>query len=287
MNVATQKHIVVNDHLDSGLPEAILGDEARLRQILFNLVGNAVKFTAQGEVNVRAYRGGGETGTDRFELCFEVSDTGIGIPKDKLGLIFETFTQIDSSRSRDYGGVGLGLAIVKELCSLTGGDIQVESEESRGSRFTILLPLRICHESKLIPQQPSATEEYPRVLPLQLNVLFGDDDKDNQEILVFFLESMGCQIDIADDGNEALLKLNDKPFDIIFMDCQMPILDGYQTTQEIRRMESKSRHTVVIGITAFSMRGDREKCLNAGMDDYISKPYEKKVVLDTILKYCS
>ena len=263
------------------------GDPTRLRQILNNLIGNALKFTEKGQVAVRVRRvGASEAGV---LVRFEVRDTGIGIPKARMGSLFQSFAQIDASMSRRYGGSGLGLAISKQLAELMGGVIGVESEEGRGSMFWLDVTLQ---EPSAAPAHAPSTEsgrdvseqgfgEFAKsTIHLQqatagLRILVVEDNSTNQMVAVRLLEGLGHSADVAFNGKEALLALEDHPYEIIFMDCQMPEMDGFEATAAIRRNQGEQGRTPIIAMTAHAMKGDRERCLSAGMDDYISKPIKR------------
>ena len=259
--------------LDCGseVPPFMWGDSGRVRQIIMNLVGNAIKFTEHGHVRVRA-------GMQEHSLHVTVEDTGMGIPVEKLGEIFDKFTQADASVTRKYGGTGLGLAITKHLVQLMGGKIGVESAEGKGSTFWFSIPCEVAEASDevaTIEQLRSITHhDTTKMHVSNARALLVDDYHVNQIFAEKLLRKFGFQhIDKAEDGFEALLKYNENTYDIVFMDCQMPKMDGYITTQEIRALEASGvSHTPIIAMTANAMMGDREKCLKSGMDDYLSKP---------------
>ena len=277
MNGAAQKGLSVNYHVDPGLPSSMVGDSGRLRQILFNLVGNAVKFTMQGEVNVRAYAEGAGSDPGRFDLCLEVSDTGIGIPKEKLAAIFEPFTQVDGSLTRQYGGTGLGLSIVKRLVELMGGRVQLESEEGVGTTVRFRVPLQ-----SLPDAQPRRETQGQVAGPsYKLKILLVDDDLPNQLVAKRMLEKQGHTVVCVTTGREAVAILDRDKFDLILMDVQMPEMDGVEATKEIRKDE-RFHYLPIIALTAHSMIGDRERFLEAGMDDYLAKPVEIEGLRQTL-----
>jgi signal transduction histidine kinase/ActR/RegA family two-component response regulator len=262
-------------------PSRVVGDPGRIRQILVNLCGNAVKFTAKGHVYLSVEC---EERTARLaRLCFSVADTGIGIPAGKLGHVFERFTQADASTTRRYGGTGLGLSISKQLVELMGGKIGVESKVGEGSRFWFALPLPVDltppHSAKIGLDHYPAAEGRASILldePVQpifsARVLIVEDNAVNQMVTARLLEKLGCRVDVASNGREAVEMVGLLPYDAIFMDCQMPEMDGFEATQEIRRREGSGARHPIIAMTANAMQGDRERCLAAGMDDYLSKP---------------
>lgn len=261
--------------VDPALPDTIRGDEARIRQILFNLISNAVKFTDHGTIEIRASIA--EANSDGLLVRFSVRDPGIGITTDAQARLFEPFSQADSSTTRKFGGTGLGLAISKKLAELMGGDMGLESEVGKGSLFwfTIFSPL---HDPTLIerPAQPALPE-----LPIQTailpasRILLVDDNAVNQMVAARMLEILGYHVDVASDGAEAVEAVKRQPYDLLFMDCEMPEMDGYQATALIRQMEvNTGQRRRIIAMTANAMAGDREKCLDAGMDDYVAKPIQ-------------
>jgi PAS domain S-box-containing protein len=268
-------------------PLALKGDVRRLRQILVNLVGNAVKFTERGQVTVSMRKASEMEGA--ITLQFDVTDTGIGIGVKQQSRLFESFVQADDSLSRKYGGTGLGLAISRQLVELLGGQIGVESELGRGSRFWLRVPFRKVSPAEQLaalvvataPAAPSRraaavqapAEEHPRhgAKP-PARILLVEDNLLNQKLTKTLLEKAGYQVDVAENGKQALAAVQTTSFDLILMDCQMPEMDGYETTQAIRRQERSGHHVPIIALTAHAMAGDREKCLEAGMDDYVSKP---------------
>ncbi len=268
---AQQKDIALRADIAEGLPNTVLADPMRLRQILANLVNNAVKFTEQGEVVVEISGIAEEKGKIWVRLA--VRDTGIGIPPERLESIFEAFTQADSSTTRRYGGTGLGLTICKRLAHLMGGHIHVQSEVGKGSTFWVELPLPIAETAP----QPLRTEPSPQTktdIPARLCILLVEDNEVNRKVAVRMLERLGCEVDVAYHGREAVEKTAAKQYDIVFMDVHMPQMDGYEATRLIRERENGSgKHQTIIAMTADAMEGDRELCLQAGMDDYLSKPF--------------
>ncbi len=261
------------------LPAAVCGDPGRLRQVLTNLAGNAVKFTQQGEVMIDA-RKDSETDTHAV-IRFEVVDTGIGIPEEARVRLFEPFSQVDASATRRYGGTGLGLAICKQLVELMGGQIGVESVPSQGSTFWFTARL----EKAAMPTtngslEPTVDETAQQALSPATTgtarkrgrILVAEDNAFNQKVILRQLQQMGHSVDAVANGIEVLEALQHIPYDLILMDCQMPEMDGYKATVEIRRREGKARHTPIIAMTAHVMKEDKDRCLAAGMDDFLSKP---------------
>jgi signal transduction histidine kinase/CheY-like chemotaxis protein/HPt (histidine-containing phosphotransfer) domain-containing protein len=263
--------------IDECVPAAFNGDAVRLRQILINLIGNAVKFTEKGEVFLRLMLD--ENISGQSVLRFEVRDTGSGIPIDKQQFIFDAFSQADSSMSRRYEGTGLGLTISRELVEAMGGSIGVQSESGKGSLFwfTVCLqqaefvlstfPLNVLSTESL---KWADSEHMPQVL-------LAEDNPVNQELGRMVLVSLNCEVDVVENGHKAVKAVFSKDYDLVLMDCQMPEMDGYEATRIIRQRESESsargRRVTIIAVTANAIDGDREYCLAAGMDDYLSKPF--------------
>ena len=261
----------------------VTGDPLRLRQIVANLLSNAIKFTEKGSVNVRQSVSAGADG--RLTMVLDVADTGAGIPAEKVPLIFEKFTQADSSISRKYGGTGLGLAITKRLVELQGGQIRVESRVGRGSTFTVEIPFETA------PAAESAVElplEQRAAVPAakQARLLLVEDNAVNQRVVLAMLRKKNYEIDVANNGQEALDKLEmaTEPYNLILMDVQMPVLDGLETTRAIRRNKTLD-YLPIVAMTAHAMIGDRERCLQAGMNAYISKPVQQAGLIAVIEQY--
>ena len=293
---AVEKKLAFTQTLDPNLPTALCVDAHRLRQILLNLVANAVKFTESGSVDLEVRCLGEQDGGQRIYFC--VRDSGIGIAPHVLPNLFTPFTQADSSMSRRFGGTGLGLAIAKRLVELMGGTLHAESELGRGSKFEIELCLR---EAGVSPV--SVVSEPPPILPKNiarpnsavaqreisangLRVLLVEDNLINQRITQHMLARRGHSTTIAVDGLDALRQLETKSFDLILMDCQMPQMDGFEATQRIRAMESgNGRHLPILAMTANAMAGDRERCLESGMDDYLAKPVKQEALFEMIERW--
>ena len=261
----------------------VAGDPLRLRQIVANLVSNAIKFTEKGWVSVRQTILADAEG--KLIMALDVIDTGSGIPAEKVPLIFEKFTQADSSISRKYGGTGLGLAITKRLVELQGGKIRVESRVGRGSTFTVEIPFEAASAAEPAPE----TRPNPRVaLPdsKHAKLLVVEDNAVNQRVVLAMLRKKNYAIDVANNGQEALEKLEGakEPYNLILMDVQMPVLDGLETTKAIRR-NSNWDYLPIIAMTAHAMLGDRERCLQAGMNAYISKPVQQAGLIAVIEQY--
>jgi PAS domain S-box-containing protein len=255
-------------------------DDNRLRQIFTNLVGNAIKFTQSGFVELTGSRITRDPGHSRFR--FEIRDSGIGIPKDRLDNLFSAFSQVDSSMARRFGGTGLGLSICKELVNLMDGEIGVESEAGRGSVFWFELPLKVEAENietsatstDAETEKPMSRAEWKR---FRGSILVAEDNKINQMYIKEILKTFGCTATIAANGEQAVQLAAAADYDLILMDCQMPEMDGFMATREIRQREEKSStgaRIPIVALTANALKGDRERCLKAGMDEYLSKPVE-------------
>ena len=244
------------------VPDWVEGDSGRLRQILINLLGNAVKFTEHGEVRLRVSCSADE------RLVFEVSDTGIGMSPEGLSRLFQPFVQADGSITRRFGGTGLGLTISRQLAELMGGKLTATSVEGRGSTFTRRLPL-----PSVAPQQDVTTEDLQAISLAGLRVLLVEDNPVNQKVAVRLLDRLGVEVEVASNGREGVEAVTARDFDIVLMDCQMPVMDGYEATREIR---ARGYRLPIVALTANAMKGDAERCRAAGMDDFLSKPVRKQ-----------
>jgi len=269
---ADAKEIALRCKTDPKLP-CVISDEGRLRQILFNLVGNAVKFTEQGEITVAArIQSLEQSEPQQATLAFEVSDTGIGIPADKLVGLFEPFTQVDGTHARKYGGSGLGLGIVRRLVDLMGGRIDIDSEPDRGTRICFTLPLAVGNAEDC--RTEAETDFRESTLLGSLNILVAEDERVNRMIIERLLTKQGHRVVAVTDGHHCLKALDENDFDVILMDIQMPEMDGLETARAIRARDDGKRKVPIIALTAHAMKGDREIFLEAGMDDYLSKPVD-------------
>jgi signal transduction histidine kinase len=278
---AQENSVDLRSEVSPGVPRQILGDPLRMRQILSNLVSNAVKFTEHGSVVVRM--DSELVRESEFTLRFTVEDSGTGIPADKLLYIFDEFTQADGSVSRKYGGTGLGLAITRKLVELHRGEIKVTSELGRGTSFTVSLaceaPSPVTAPS--IAAAPALTAQGGASNPTA-RILVVEDNQVNQKVVTAVLRKRGFYIELANDGQEALTKLESSAaFDLVLMDVQMPVLDGLEATRLIRK-EERWKLLPIIAMTAHAMNGDKERCLEAGMSGYISKPVHPSLLLSTV-----
>jgi len=274
---AAEKDLELGCEIPADIPGTMVGDETRLRQVLTNLLSNAVKFTKAGEVRLtvsgRALEAGGH------DLCFTVSDTGIGIPRERLHTIFERFGQVDVSTTRRYGGTGLGLAIASRLSELMGGKIEVESEVGRGSTFRLRLVAETAPGRRPVRDRPAGrrdADSRPKIdrhlaERLPLTILVAEDDPVNQKVTLQMLKNMGYRAEVAANGLEVLEALRLRPYDLVLMDVHMPEMDGLEATRRLRELVPAGGPQI-IAMTADALGSDRAKCLAAGMDGYISKP---------------
>ena len=271
-NVAEEKQIGLKVFSDNDIPPFIIGDPVRLTQVLVNLVGNGIKFTNEGSIQICCSIISQKS--DLLMIEFKIKDTGIGIPNDKLDIIFERFVQAEDDTTRKFGGTGLGLSIVKNIVKLMDGEITVESKLGKGSIFTVSIPAESCTDEQI----KEFTNTYKKSVLIdssnlgKLNLLLVEDNRMNQQYVSTVLQQLGFECDIASDGIEAIKMVNEKVYDIILMDIQMPRMDGYETTQIIRN--DLKIETPIIALTANATSTDYEKCLSCGMNGYISKPYK-------------
>ncbi|MDR9397856.1 MAG: ATP-binding protein [Salibacter sp.] len=288
----TEKDVDLIQKIDSRVPEKVLGDENRLNQILINIVGNAVKFTEMGKVELKVSQIS-ET-RDHHEIEFKITDTGIGIPDDKRETIFNTFEQASSSILNTYGGTGLGLSITKNLVEMQGGSISVESEEGKGSEFTVVLSFEKCLETEKTdkntpdkntkskaPSSGSGRDDLKGY-----HVLLVEDNPINQKIAAQFLNKWGAKVTLSENGKEALDVITSKEFDLILMDLQMPEMDGYEATKAIRSIDDDYfKNIPVVALTADAFNEVRDSVLEVGMNDYVTKPINPEEFLKVMMRY--
>jgi len=288
---AAEKKLRIDLELAPEMPTRLHGDPGRLRQVLLNLLGNAIKFTAQGGVTVRIFP---QVFTDAYtQVRFELADTGIGISDEVQSRLFQAFEQADGSTTRKYGGTGLGLAISRQLVTLMGGEIGVRSATGKGSIFWFFLPFERAvplTDSAASARTPALGSTFTPALAAGSGlskpmVLLVEDNPVNQRLAILQLQRLGYEPDAVANGAEALQAVGAKTYDLVLMDCQMPILDGYETTLEIRRREGSARHTVIVAMTANAMQGDHEKCLAVGMNAYLSKPFEQNDLAEILNRW--
>ncbi|HTI90275.1 MAG TPA: ATP-binding protein [Puia sp.] len=276
-----EKGLDLNVNVAADVPEILLGDATRLTQIVVNLISNASKFTDTGGVDVRVSSDDRDDGTN-VRLCIEVKDTGIGIGQEQLAVIFERFSQAESSTTRKYGGTGLGLTIVKELIEIQHGKIEVESERGKGTTFRLFIPYKIV---TAVPALTDVPENIIAALPRMegTSILVADDNRMNQRLMEHLLGGARLSFDIVDDGQKAVNRLREKKYHLVLMDIQMPTMDGYAASRMIRE-ELRSK-VPIIAMTAHAMRGEREKCLESGMNEYLSKPIDAEELFRMIGKF--
>jgi len=287
---AREKGLALTCDIQPEVPIHLRGDAGRLRQVLINLLGNAVKFTHTGHVALSTELEK-EENREMF-IRFAVTDTGIGIPKDRLDVLFSPFTQVDGSTTRKYGGTGLGLSISKQLVEMMGGEIGVESRENEGTtfwfsaRFEGLTPAEYENREKNnridIPQPALSAGAKAKQ-----RILLAEDNATNQDVALAILRKLGYRAEVVTNGKEALKALCSRPYDLVLMDCQMPEMDGYEATRIIRKGAGGvlSSDVPVIAMTAHAMKGDREKCLEAGMSDYITKPVDPQIIAQILQRW--
>ncbi len=292
---AEQKGLHLSIEIDDAVPQWLMGDPSRLRQVLFNLLGNAIKFTLVG--HVRAVIEMEKTDHEAIWLRFRVMDTGIGIDEQKMKLLFNKFSQVDASTTREFGGTGLGLAICKQLVELMGGAIGVTSELHRGSEFWFVLPLKLqtTDVSTQHPEPPKLMASLHQVASMRdcfkgYRFLLAEDNLVNQEVARGMLLKLGCFVEVVNHGKEALEALTKQDYDLILMDVQMPEMDGFEATRRIRDSDLipvERRKIPIIAMTAHAMEGDRERCVAAGMNDYICKPIALEPMINTLARCLS
>jgi PAS domain S-box-containing protein len=277
---AAEKQLQLHMQIDPSVPERILSDPARLRQIMVNLVGNALKFTPSGNVTIKVQATCLNQTSQEYELLFTVQDTGIGIPADRIHRLFQPFSQIDSSITRQYGGTGLGLAICKRLCELLGGNIEVESQLGQGStfRFRIRAKATITERSAAQPAPLRLGKEFAKEHPLQ--ILVAEDNAVNQRLILLMLQRLGYQADAVNNGREALAALEQHPYDLIFMDIHMPEMDGLTASRRIR--QTAMVQPWIIGLSANAFQESVDNALAAGMNNYLTKPLQLAALVEAL-----
>ena len=283
--LADQKRLEYNSNVDKEIRGHLVGDSGRLKQVLLNLLGNAIKFTQRGNVELSVRKG--LISKDNLQLVFSVKDTGIGIADDKIGQLFAAFMQVDDSYTKNFRGTGLGLAISKQLVSMMDGEICVESKLGVGSKFTFSATFKF--KADIIELIEVDKVDVPKVNSANTHVLLVEDDYISGMLIKRLCERKHINLKIATNGKQALEILEREDFEIIVMDIQMPIMDGYETTKIIRDMEKGNnyRHTPIVATTAYALVGDREKCIEAGMDGYLEKPIDAEKFYSILAKHIS
>jgi two-component system, sensor histidine kinase and response regulator len=298
---AAQKGLTWHCDMASSLPQRVSGDPGRLRQVLSNLVDNAIKFTERGEITVRIDADSFQQNAQDLDpgsllLRFTVADTGIGMDEDTQSILFHPFTQADASTTRRFGGTGLGLAICRELAELMNGEVGVQSEPGKGARFWFTARLQLPRQA----MQAASTDQDAAVSQVPVwsafsrhRILVAEDNAVNQRVIIGFMKRVGLEADVVSDGQQLLQALDRNSYDLVLMDVSMPQMDGLQATREIRRREQAgwSGHCdgrsalPVIAMTAHAMHGDRERCMSAGMNDYVSKPVAFRALEQTLARW--
>ncbi len=278
----TDGRLAVVGEVDPTLPEAVHGDPVRLAQVLNNLVGNAVKFTPRGEVRVHAARS--EDEDDRIRVRFEVEDTGIGIPEAALERVFDPFCQVDASTTREHGGTGLGLSIARSLVAAMGGTLEVSSRAGEGTVFRFELAFAPADPAAV---EPPATPGPSERLPEGTRILLVEDNPMNRDVAERLMAGFGCDVVRAANGEEAVAAFRRERVDLVLMDCQMPVMDGYAATREIRRIEADrgGKRVPVVALTAHATPEDMDRCIASGMDDYLAKPYRGQDLFHTLHRW--
>ena len=279
---ARAKHLEIVVAIDDEVPDVLVGDPVRVRQILLNLLSNSVKFTDRGTVRV-SLSAKAASEPECILLRVSVSDTGIGIPEETQKRLFQSFSQAETSTTRRYGGTGLGLAISKRLVELMGGEVGFESSSGQGSKFWFTAKLGLGNEALRSESRP--TQEG---LPHEQNcgtILIVEDNRINQKVLSHQLINLGYMVEVAENGAQAVAKVKTSRYDLILMDVQMPVMDGFQATQEIRSLAEASSSTPIVAVTANAFQSERERCISFGMDDYLAKPVDKDLLQEVLQRW--
>jgi signal transduction histidine kinase len=279
---AREKNLPIRTQIHDSVPDTVTGDPTRVRQILINLVGNALKFTEKGEITIKVAPDPQTPGG----LLFSVSDTGIGIPREKQAQLFQKFMQVDSSTTRKYGGTGLGLAICKQLVEMMSGRIWIESEPGKGSTFSFMLPLGAVAGAQS-PFAAAAPQAAPAANVPPMRILLVDDTPENRMLIQTYLRKTEHTVEIAENGEIAVGMFKNASYDVVLMDMQMPVMDGYTATREIRKWEEEGgkKSTPVIALTADAMSEDEKNCTKAGCSGFVAKPIRKARLMDVLAEF--
>ncbi|MBX9705530.1 MAG: response regulator [Gammaproteobacteria bacterium] len=268
------------------VPEFVIGDAHRLRQILINLLGNAAKFTKEGRIDLQVECG--QVNANQIFLKFVVADTGVGIPANRLSQIFDRFTQVESNYSRRFEGAGLGLSIAKSLVEAMQGTIQVSSEENIGSKFWFEIPFeQVASDMKVANEKTVITSDERTAIigNAKLHILLVEDNIVNQKVASIMLTKLGCTLDIANNSREAIHYAHSNRYDLIFMDIGLPDVDGLMTTREILKLKTKFKIPPIVALTAHAFEEDRERCYDAGMHDVVTKPLARETLQDVLIRW--
>lgn len=283
---ALEKNIQLILNIETNCPIELQGDSLRITQVLQNLISNAIKFTEKGIIEIKI--SGSQISGDTVSLMVNVIDSGIGIDKSSQDKLFSDFTQVDSSTTRKFGGTGLGLAICKQIITLMGGEIGVRSQTGQGATFWFTLNLPINKDVKDNTNlEKNETENLAQLVPLTGKILLVEDNAVNQIVAKVILEKFGLIPEIVADGQQAVQRVEQQSYDLVLMDCQMPVLDGFEATREIRKLEQNrvSQHLPIVALTANAHDKDKERCIAVGMDDYLAKPIVKEDLYNVLKKY--
>ena len=275
---ARDQGTTLHAEVDPDLPDELRGDRARLQQVMLNLVTNAIKYTGEGDVRLTVQID--ERSAKAARMRFSVSDTGVGIPEDRRAQIFDAFVQVDASVSRQHGGTGLGLAICRHIVDAMDGEMGLESEVGRGSTFWFTVPL----ERKSLPR-PKVASSTTEIQVQQARVLVAEDNEVNRRVAELMLTRLGLDVEMVHNGQEAVDAVARRAHDLVLMDCEMPVMDGYTATARIRQMEAPGERVPIIAITAHVMLSDRQRCFEVGMDDYLSKPIALEKLKSTLKRW--
>ena len=279
--IAKEKNLELSFTVDNSVPKFVLGDAVRIKQIISNLLSNAIKFTYQGRVSISITTQ--SNSSNRLDLCFLVKDTGIGIAEDKKSALFQEFFQIDATIARSTGGTGLGLSICRKLVHLMGGEIYVKSQEGVGSEFYFTVPLIEATIKTVVLPEGERTKPEREITPIRILVV--EDNPVNQLVATRMLGKLGHTFDVANNGQEALEKLEVQKYDAILMDIHMPVMDGLTAMKQIKQKFPENNRPAVIALTADALSEEKEAYLNAGMDDYIAKPFDRSTLKSMLEKY--